>query len=81
MSPLKKLFIFPIRVYQRYVSPLLGKNCRFDPTCSHYTAQAIDEWGVLKGCWLGFRRILKCQPWGSFGYDPVPKKNNKINQE
>jgi putative membrane protein insertion efficiency factor len=71
---MKKLFIFPIRLYQRFLSPLLGKNCRFEPTCSHYAADAISEWGVLKGLWLGVRRILKCNPWGPFGYDPVPKK-------
>jgi putative membrane protein insertion efficiency factor len=71
---MKRLFIFPIRIYQRLLSPLLGKNCRFEPTCSHYTADAIQEWGVLKGIWLGMRRILKCNPWGPFGYDPVPKK-------
>jgi putative membrane protein insertion efficiency factor len=71
---MKRLFIFPIRLYQRFLSPLLGKNCRFEPTCSHYTVDAIHEWGVLKGISLGIRRILKCNPWGPFGYDPVPKK-------
>jgi putative membrane protein insertion efficiency factor len=70
----KKLFIFPIRIYQRYLSPLLGKNCRFEPTCSHYTVEAIEQWGVLKGGWMGLRRIMRCHPWGGLGYDPVPKK-------
>jgi putative membrane protein insertion efficiency factor len=71
---LKRIFIFPIRLYQRYLSPLLGKNCRFEPTCSNYTAEAIEEWGVLKGIYMGARRIIRCHPWGGFGYDPVPKK-------
>jgi putative membrane protein insertion efficiency factor len=71
---LKKLFIFPIRVYQRAISPLLGQNCRHVPTCSEYTAQAIAEWGVVKGILLGTKRISKCHPWGSSGFDPVPKK-------
>jgi putative membrane protein insertion efficiency factor len=74
MNFMKRIFIYPIRLYQRFLSPLLGKNCRFEPTCSHYTAQAIEEWGVFKGMWLGIRRIARCHPWGGFGFDPVPKK-------
>jgi uncharacterized protein len=71
---LKKIFIFPIRVYQWTISPLLGANCRHVPSCSHYTVEAIQEWGVLKGIWLGMKRIARCHPWGTHGYDPVPKK-------
>jgi putative membrane protein insertion efficiency factor len=74
----KKLFIFPIRIYQHYLSPLFGKNCRFEPTCSHYAVEAIEQWGVFKGGWMGLRRILRCHPWGGLGYDPVPKK--KLDQ-
>ncbi|MFK8102946.1 MAG: membrane protein insertion efficiency factor YidD [Saprospiraceae bacterium] len=74
---LKKIFILPIRFYQYAISPLLGANCRFQPTCSHYMVGAINEWGVLKGLWLGLKRIGKCHPWGPHGADPVPKKNNK----
>jgi putative membrane protein insertion efficiency factor len=77
---LKKLFIFPIRLYQRYLSPLLGQNCRFDPTCSHFAVEAIEEWGVIKGIWMGARRIAKCHPWGGFGYDPVPKKDTTVKK-
>jgi uncharacterized protein len=77
---LKKLFIFPIRLYQRYLSPLLGKNCRFEPTCSHFAVEAIEEWGVIKGIWMGARRIAKCHPWGGFGYDPVPKKDTTVKK-
>ncbi len=72
---LKKLFILPIKIYQAMISPWLGKNCRHVPTCSAYTVEAIEEWGVLKGIWLGSKRILKCHPWGTHGYDPVPKKS------
>ncbi|MCP3928161.1 MAG: membrane protein insertion efficiency factor YidD [Bacteroidetes bacterium] len=71
---LKKLFILPIRFYQLAISPLLGSTCRFTPTCSHYMVEAIQEWGVLKGLWLGTKRIFKCHPWGPHGYDPVPKR-------
>lgn len=74
---LKRLFILPIKLYQRFISPLLGPSCRFTPTCSHYMVEAIEEWGALKGTWLGLKRIGKCHPWGGMGDDPVPKKNPK----
>lgn len=74
---LEKIVIFPIRVYQYLISPLLGKNCRHDPTCSNYMIGAIREWGVFKGIWLGAIRISKCHPWGTMGYDPVPKQTLK----
>jgi uncharacterized protein len=71
---IKKLFIFPIRIYQAILSPLLGSNCRHTPTCSHYAIEAIEQWGVIKGIFLGSKRIARCHPWGTSGYDPVPKK-------
>jgi uncharacterized protein len=61
-----------IRFYQRFISPLLGSNCRFYPTCSHYTYDAIAKFGVLQGSWLGLKRIIRCHPWNPGGYDPVP---------
>ena len=61
-----------IRFYQRFISPLLGSNCRFYPSCSHYTYEAVEKYGVIKGCWMGFKRILRCQPFSKGGYDPVP---------
>lgn len=71
----KKIFILPIRAYQILLSPMLGANkCRFQPTCSSYMIQAIEEWGVLKGIWLGLKRIVRCHPWGGHGFDPIPKK-------
>jgi putative membrane protein insertion efficiency factor len=77
---LKKIFILPIRFYQVAISPLLGPSCRFNPTCSHYMVGAIEEWGVLKGVWLGLKRIGKCHPWGPHGYDPVPKNPKKAQK-
>ncbi|MBK6363562.1 MAG: membrane protein insertion efficiency factor YidD [Saprospiraceae bacterium] len=77
MKIINKIFIFPVKLYQWILSPLLGKNCRFEPTCSHYMIQAIDEWGPIKGIWLGIKRIGKCHPWGPHGHDPVPKNTNK----
>jgi len=75
---LKKLFILPIRFYQIAISPLLGSNCRYNPTCSHYMVLAIQEWGVIQGIWLGLKRIFRCHPWNtSDSYDPVPKRNSK----
>lgn len=72
---LRKIFILPIRIYQWTLSPLLGPNkCRFQPTCSHYAIEAIEEWGPLKGIYLAGRRILKCHPWGPWGPDPVPRR-------
>lgn len=63
-----------IRLYQSYISPVIGGRaaCRFTPTCSEYMAQAIDKHGIFRGTILGIRRILRCRPGGGFGYDPVP---------
>ena len=61
-----------IRFYQAAVSPYLPSVCRFTPTCSNYTAQAIAEYGVFRGSFLGVKRILNCRPGGGKGYDPVP---------
>ncbi|MBK8954818.1 MAG: membrane protein insertion efficiency factor YidD [Saprospiraceae bacterium] len=76
-SIFKSLVIFPVRVYQYALSPLLGKNCRFEPSCSNYMIQAIEEWGVLRGVLLGLKRITRCHPWGGHGEDPVPKKGGR----
>lgn len=75
---IRKIFVLPIRLYQVTLSPLLGPSkCRFKPTCSHYAVEAIEEWGIFKGSWLALKRILRCHPWGGFGYDPVPKRKEE----
>ncbi|HEY5890267.1 MAG TPA: membrane protein insertion efficiency factor YidD [Acidimicrobiia bacterium] len=61
-----------IRIYQKLVSPNLGANCRYSPTCSSYTAESIERFGVLKGSWLGLKRIGRCHPFREGGDDPVP---------
>ena len=71
---LSRLLIGTVRLYQRFLSPLIGKNCRFIPTCSEYMIEAIRIHGPLKGVWLGIRRIARCNPFGGWGYDPVPQK-------
>ncbi len=71
---LNKIFIGIIRFYQLCISPMLGPRCRFTPTCSQYAVEAIQTYGVLKGMYLGIRRISKCHPFHAGGYDPVPEK-------
>jgi putative membrane protein insertion efficiency factor len=63
-----------IRIYQYCISPLLGPRCRFYPTCSCYADEAIEQHGALRGSYLAARRILRCHPWHSGGYDPVPRE-------
>lgn len=58
--------------YRKFVSPLFPPNCRFVPTCSEYAFQAISRFGLIKGCYLAAKRIVRCHPWGGHGYDPVP---------
>lgn len=72
-----KPFIILVRFYQLAISPWLGSNCRYQPTCSAYMIEALKEHGLIKGLWLGTKRIGRCHPWGRHGYDPVPKKNQK----
>tara|TARA_B110000977_G_C10810117_1_gene389936 strand:- start:190 stop:375 length:186 start_codon:yes stop_codon:yes gene_type:complete len=61
-------------MYQKLISPFFPSSCRFQPTCSHYTKDALLSHGIAKGSYLGIKRILRCHPWGGSGYDPVPKK-------
>lgn len=72
---LKALFIAPIRFYQYFLSPWVGNNCRFTPTCSAYAIEAIEKHGPLKGLWLAARRIGRCNPWCKGGHDPVPNSH------
>lgn len=65
-------FILLVRAYQYLISPLLPTTCRYTPSCSSYTIEALKKYGPLKGGWLGAKRILSCHPWGGHGHDPVP---------
>jgi len=75
---LKKIATYPfiliIRFYQTAISPYTPAACRFSPTCSSYSLEALQVYGLFKGSWLAIKRIGKCHPWGGSGYDPVPKK-------
>jgi putative membrane protein insertion efficiency factor len=66
------LFILFIKLYQSLLSPLLGAQCRYTPTCSQYGVDAINKYGAFKGGWLTLKRIGRCNPWGGHGHDPVP---------
>lgn len=68
----EKLLISLIRLYQITLSPFFGQQCRFTPSCSEYTRQAIERHGAWRGSWLGMRRIVRCQPFCEGGHDPVP---------
>lgn len=67
-----------IKLYRLCLSPILGSNCRFSPTCSSYAIEALKVHGLLFGSFLTFKRLMKCHPFGSHGYDPVPPKKKKI---
>ena len=69
---MKRLLIWLIRGYKRFISPLLPPSCRYRPTCSEYAMEAIEKYGALKGGWLAIKRILRCHPFHPGGYDPVP---------
>lgn len=69
---MKKLALGLIRFYKKFISPALPPSCRYYPTCSEYTYQAIEKYGVLHGGWMGFKRIMRCHPFTRGGYDPVP---------
>ena len=70
-------FVTLIKGYQTVLSPLLGSNCRYEPTCSQYAIDVIKEWGSLKGSVLALKRILRSHPWSESGYDPIPRKKGK----
>ena len=69
-------FVFLVRVYQTLISPLTPATCRYQPTCSHYTIEALKTHGLLHGGKLAIKRIFSCHPWGGSGYDPVPEKDD-----
>lgn len=73
----RQLFIIAIKLYRWLVSPILGANCRFEPTCSCYAIAAVERFGPWYGAWLAVRRIGRCHPWHPGGYDPVPETTEK----
>ena len=72
-AAVRRAFVLPIRLYQRFVSPFLPRSCRYTPTCSEYAAQAIESYGVVIGIAKGVWRIARCNPFGGWGYDPVER--------
>ena len=71
---MKSFALALIRFYQGCLSPLLPSTCRYFPSCSEYAYEAVQEWGLRRGIGLASRRLLRCRPWGSFGYDPIPAR-------
>lgn len=69
---IRHIFLLPVYFYRYSISPLLRPSCRYTPTCSQYTVEAILKHGIFKGGWLAIKRITSCHPWGGSGYDPVP---------
>ena len=78
-----KVALFALHIYKAYFSLLFAGSCRFEPTCSRYAYEAIERFGLIRGMWLGLKRLLRCQPLSrKFGYDPVPEKETVVeNQE
>ena len=78
---MKKILIYPfvllVRGSQKIISPIFPSTCRYQPTCSHYTIEALKIHGLFRGGWLAIKRIFSCHPWGGSGYDPVPKKEKQ----
>ena len=70
-------FVFLVKIYQFLISPIIGKNCRFNPTCSNYALEALKKHGLILGMYYSIIRISKCHPWGGSGHDPVPSKKLK----
>ncbi len=69
---MKKILLYIVKFYQKFISPMFPPSCRFSPTCSHYAIEAITKYGTIKGLYLSIKRILKCHPFHKGGYDPVP---------
>lgn len=76
MAIVKNLLIKLVQLYRLLLSPILPPSCRYHPTCSQYAIEALQVHGALRGSWLTLKRLLRCQPWGGHGYDPVPPKDD-----
>lgn len=80
-SAIGRFLILLVRGYQRFISPLLGPSCRFQPTCSHYAVECLSTHGPLRGTWLAVRRIARCHPFHPGGYDPPPQAGSARNPD
>ena len=69
---IRHIFLLPVYFYKTCISPFTPPSCRYTPTCSQYMVEAVTKYGIFRGGWLGIKRILRCNPWGGSGYDPVP---------
>lgn len=74
---MRYLLLLPIRFYRYFISPFLGSNCRYYPSCSCYADEAISKHGFIRGSWMAARRVSRCHPWHEGGFDPVPEKVEK----
>jgi len=72
MNPMQRLLIGLIRIYQVALSPFVGNQCRFTPTCSQYAREAVERHGAMRGAWMAIKRVSRCHPWHPGGHDPVP---------
>jgi putative membrane protein insertion efficiency factor len=78
---LAKFAIFLLQCYKKYISPMLGNNCRFIPSCSEYAMQVYEKFGFIEGSYLAIFRLLRCAPWCKGGYDPIPKNKEEEQEE
>ena len=69
---MKRTILLSISLYQAGISPFIPSSCRYTPSCSRYSQQAVEQYGAMKGVWMGVKRLARCHPWGGQGYDPVP---------
>jgi putative membrane protein insertion efficiency factor len=77
MSIPARLIVALLFLYRRFVSPLLGRHCRYEPTCSAYAVEAVTSYGAVTGSWMAIKRIGRCHPWGPGGLDPVPARRTR----
>lgn len=81
MTPAARLVAMPVHAYRLLLSPWVGHGCRFQPTCSAYSLEALERHGAIKGSWLTLHRICRCAPWGGSGYDPVPGTTDEADTD